>query len=131
MNEPLPSNPMIDAASQEKAARLMDAMNSLRGTRPVSPYERRALLEYIAELEHRGAPETTWQPIETAPPGRVLLWIVARPESEWPKTNDNRTVGISPDFRPHARTGKRGDQGPFYMATHWQPLPSAPTTGGE
>lgn len=63
-----------------------------------------------------------WQPIETAPAGRCLMWVADSGERGKGQAVFG-TVFIWPDSRSYRPDGNLGD----WDVTHWMPIPAPPT----
>ena len=79
-----------------------------------------------AEVERLTRQATDWQPIETAPHGPAcLFWVVPKSKEEtWTDTSGRP---ITAHGEPYIVMGPYGQWGSLWKATHWMPLPSAPT----
>lgn len=71
-----------------------------------------------------------WQPIETAPMNVLaLFWVV--PLSEDETFTDTSGKPILSSGEPRIRMEKYGGWSSLSKATHWMPLPAAPSAQGE
>lgn len=71
-----------------------------------------------------------WQPIETAPKeGEALFWIRAGTIEDDVWYADTSGNPILANVPPRLHMGKYGSWSSLMKATHWMPLPSAPTVG--
>ena len=62
-----------------------------------------------------------WMPIETAPEGRCLMWVLGL-GTKGEAASGFGYVWVYPDHRSYRPEGCHGD----WTVTHWQPLPKPP-----
>jgi hypothetical protein len=84
----------------------------------------------LADALRPAQPPCVWQPIETAPRDReVLFWIVPlSPEETYTDTSGNPIVSNAP---PHLLLCRYGRWSSISKASHWADVPRAPVTKSE
>jgi hypothetical protein len=84
-----------------------------------------ALLRLAGQADAHDAPQTLWQPIETAPKDgtEIVLWGACHPRNSPARYAKDANIGWFSGGQWYTRVG-----GEHCDATHWMPLPACPVT---